>query len=371
MLEQANLILKTTGVDKLPSLPHVLLKLLNVLNQETEDFDQLTRLIRQDPALYTRFYFVSNLSKTDNNATQTFEQSLRHMGIDTIKNIINVSAVRQFFSPYSHEKIAFLKQHWQHSLLCAQLAKSLALHIDYKNIDDAYAAGLTHDIGQLVLENAYPKRYTTIFAQLSEDEYFHDLESEEFSTTHYQVSALLLKRCGINHAIIDAALYHHEDSSLILDAHPLVKIINLSNQLSNSDFKPEDAHVFATAEQLFGLSKPELLGLLDSAKNEVSQIAQSLEMSFKADGADGETASKIDGDDQLKQVQLAEQVRNIALFNGAQQHLLNNTNKYIAVKNIELQAGLLFSICSVIVFEYDETRNCVTALTSLFNLNLS
>ena len=63
MLEQAYFILKKTGVDKLPSLPHVLLKLLNVLNQETEDFKQLAYLIRQDPALYTRFLFISHLSK--------------------------------------------------------------------------------------------------------------------------------------------------------------------------------------------------------------------------------------------------------------------------------------------------------------------
>jgi len=363
MLEQANFILKKTGIDKLPSLPHVLLKLLNILNQEPGDFDQLARLIRLDPALYTRFIFAGSLSKSNENTPQTLEQSLPHMGIDTIKNIINISAVQQFFSPYSHEKVAFLKQHWQHSILCAQLAKLIAEQAGYRYCDDAYIAGLTHDIGQLALENAYPKKYTTTFAQLSEDEYFHDLEKEEFGTSHQQVSALLLNRCGINHTITDAVQYHHEPPALILDAHQLVKIINLSNLLSNSDFKAEDLHVFEAAEKLFEISKTDLLALLQTAKDEVSTIAQNMGMHFKADGTDGETASKIDGDDEFKQVQLAEQVRNIALFDGAQ-HLVRSDNKHEAVKNIELQAGLLFNVNNVIVFEYDETNNRVTVLTS-------
>ena len=364
MLEQANIILKTTGVDKLPSLPHVLLKLLTVLNQENGDFDQIAALIRQDPSLFTRFLFVSNLSNTGNTSYQPLEQTLPLIGIDTIKNIINISTVQQFFSPYSHEKVDFLKQHWQHSVLCAQLAKTIAQHTCYKNIDEAYIAGLTHDIGQLALENAYPKQYTSIFAQLSEDEYFYDLENDEFGTTHHQVSTLLLKRCGITHAISDAVLYHHEASSLILDAHPLVKIINLSNQLSNSDFKPEDTHIFDAANKLFGINKDDLMVLLQSAKNEVELLAKNLEINFKENGADGETSSKVDGDDELKQVQLAEQVRNIALFDGAQQPSNHSSNKYDAVKNIELKAGLLFNINNVVIFKYDENNNRVIALTS-------
>lgn len=364
MLEQAKVILKKTGVDRLPSLPHVLLKLLNVLNKENGDFGRLAHFIRQDPALYTRFLYISNLSDSSKTSSQTLEKLLPRIGIDTIKSIINTSAVQQFFSPYSRAKVEFLKQHWQHSILCAELSKLLAEHLNYKNSADAYVCGLTHDIGQLALESAYPEQYTSTFAQLSEDEYFHNLESDEFGTTHQQVGAFLLKDCGINHVITDAVLYHHEETVLILDAHPLVKITNLSNRLSSSYFKIVDTHVFETAEKLFGIPQIKLIELLLSAKVAVSAIASNLEMDFKADGADGETASKIAGDDDLKQVQLAEQVRNIALFESAQKNSVQIINKFDSVKNIELQAGLLFSISNIIVFEYDEKNNQVTALTS-------
>ena len=294
MIEQAKVILNKAGVDKLPSLPHVLLKLLHVLNNENDDFEQLAQLILQDPALYTRFSFIGNLPSNHKNSLNSLEQLLPIIGIHVVKNIINTTAVQQFFSPYSIEKVAFLKQHWRHSILCAELAKLMANHISYKKADEAYIAGLTHDIGQLSLESAFPKKYTSTFAQLSEDENFFNLENEEFGTTHQQVSSTLLKACGINKLIADAALYHHEESNLILDAHPLVKIVSLCNQLSSSDFKKEDTSIFDTADKLFNLSQATVLELLQTAKDTVGSIAINIGIDFKADGADGETSGKID-----------------------------------------------------------------------------
>lgn len=364
MLKQAKIILQKTGADKLSSLPHVLLKALEVIHRDDLTFEQLANIIRQDPALYVKTLLIINQSKCDTTSSDSFEGCLSCLGFDTLKNLVITSAVQQFFSRYTHERIDFLKQYWQHSILCAEIAKSIAIHIGYKHSEDAYTSGLVHNIGQLVLENAHPNKYTSTFAQLSEDDYFHDLENEEFNTTHAQVGALLLREKNVNPFITDAVLYHHEPSDLILDAHPLVKITSLSNQLSSSDFKQEDKHIFESAEKMFGLSRPLLLEILETAKKEVASITSSLEINMNIDGMDGETAKHIEGDDQLKQVQLAEQVRNIAILDGANQQLAKSSQQKNLLQTIQLQAGILFGITNCSIFYYDENKNQVKALAS-------
>jgi HD-like signal output (HDOD) protein len=200
MKQKAQQILQKADVDKLPSLPHVLLQLLDICYKESISFTELANILRQDPALYARACSICHHQNCDTDgspqtdATVAIEKSLQKLGINTIKSIAVTATVQQFFSRTSLERTDFLKEHWQHSLYCAHVARAIAEVCNYSNIDEVYTTGLLHNIGQLVLETAYPDKYTTTFAQLSDDTIFHTLELDEFGTTHQQVGAELLKR---------------------------------------------------------------------------------------------------------------------------------------------------------------------------------
>lgn len=371
MNQKAKQLLQKTDVDKLPSLPHVLLHLLEICHDESLSFSELAKILRQDPGLYARVYSVCNrddcdsgkssIVKQQSGAPLTIEQALQQLGINTIKSIAVTSTVQQFFSRTSLERTDFLKQHWYHSTYCAIVAESLARLCHYSNPNEAYTTGLLHDIGQLVLETAYPDKYTLTFAQLSEDEYFHTLEKDEFDTTHQQVGAELLKKHGASSFIYDAVLYHHEKFDHILDAHPLVKIINLANTLTSTYFKEEDQEVFEAASQLLGLNKPLILEMLEKSQERLKNISHSLEIKLAFDGMDGETAKQQNAEDEFKQVQLAEQVRNIALLDGIHQHLSRTgtpgENQTALLNVISQHMGILFGVSQCILFLYDATED--------------
>ena len=382
---KAKQILQKADVDKLPSLPHVLLNLLEICHEETLSYEELAGVLRQDPGLYTRVYSVCNRNQCYKNASinrsagtsPSAEQTLQQLGINTIKSIAITATVQQFFSRTSIERTEFLKQHWQHSLFCANVAQSIAKHCNYADPEEAYSTGLLHDIGQLVLETAYPEKYTITFAQLSEDEYFHTLEQDEFETTHQEVGAELLKKHGANSFIYDAILFHHEPAEQILDAHPLVKIINVANMFTSSVFKEEDQQVFDDAELLLGIEKPLLLEILEKSRERVTTTTRSLEIMIAVDGMDGESAKQQIASDEFKQVQLAEQVRNIALLDGIHQHLSrshdydsdqqNNSPDDIkkALLNIVSQhVGILFGVSECMLFLYDAASDSVKAIAA-------
>ena len=370
MNNKAKQILQKADIDKLPSLPHVLLQLLDACHDENLSVNELASILKQDPCLYARVYSACfrNHSINEQAASEgSIEQTLQQLGINTIKSIAVTATVQQFFSRSSPERTDFLKQHWFHSLYCAMVAESIARLYNYKHPNEAYTTGLLHDIGQLVLETAYPDKYTNTFAQLSEDEIFHTLEHDEFGTTHQQVGALLLKVHGANSFICDAVLYHHESLDRIADAHPLVKIVNLANILTNSYFE-EDQQVFDAAEQLLGLNKPRLLQILEKSQQRITDISHKLEISMIVDGMDGKTTKQQNASDELKQAELAEQVRNIALLDGIHQHLSHRSGQgegqeallNIISQNIEI----LFGVSQNILFLYDVTSDRVNAISA-------
>ena len=370
MMQNAKLILEKADVDKLPSLPHILLELLEICHDESLSFNDLASILEQDPGLYARVYSVRHHNNSNNmllepgNTTSHLVQTLQQLGISTIKSIAVTAAVQQFFSRTSYERTQFLKQHWHHSLYCATVAESIAKLCGYNDPNEAYTTGLLHDIGQLVLETAYPNKYTLTFAELSEEESFYTLEQNEFDTTHQQVGAELLKKHGANSFIYDAVLYHHESVDRILDAHPLVKIINLANMLTNNYFNTEDQHVFDAAEQLLGLNKTLLLEMLDKSKERIKTKVNALGVSLSIDTINGEKIKQQNASDEFKQIQLAEQVRNIALLDGIHQNLSRCEGKDVLLHIISQHVAILFGVNQSILFLYDAVDDRVKATSA-------
>ena len=362
MRNKAKKLLQKTDVDKLPSLPHVLLPLLNICHHESISYEDLAAILSKDPALYMRVFSVCHRIGCSHGNDEKLEQLLKGLGINTLKSIATTSAVQQFFSRNNHERNAFVKQYWQHSLLCATVSESIAEHIGYQYPEEAYTTGLIHDVGQLILESAYPGKYTATFAQLSEDDYFHDLESDEFGTTHQHVGTELLKKHGFNNFIADAIQYHHEPVENLLDAHPLVKIINIANQLSTSSFNDEDKFVFDAADELLGLSAPLLMEMLNKSRERVKRFALELEIDLEVDGIDGDTARQISSREQFKQIRLAEQVKNIALLDGLHQHLSCACDEKSLLAIIKQQIGILFGVDQSLLFLYEAGNDTVRAV---------
>ena len=361
MQKEAIQLVQKMDADKLPTLPHVLLHLLDACQDENVSFEQLAHVISKDPALCVKTISACGVDCT---SIDNLEQALSRVGINTIKSIAITSAVQQFFSRNNQERTAFLKQHWYHSVFCGCVAEQLAEYISYKHPDEAWYAGLLHDTGQLVMEAAYPDKYTSAFAQLSEDDYFHDMEIEEFNSTHYDVGADLFRKSDGNTFLADAIMYHHEPVKKILDAHPLVKIANLANLLSREQFKENPKEALKAADKLFGLSKTLVEGLLKNCKEKVDQIAESFDVELATDDTDSETAQTIFANDELKLVQLAEQVRNIAMLDGIHQHLSRIDGKKQLLHALKQNISILFGINNCILFLYDAGSDRLQAIAT-------
>lgn len=359
-----NNLLEETELTKLPSLPHVLIQLLNACQQDTACFDTLAEIINKDAALSAKVLSVANSPVYGKRHELTsLKQTLLFLGLDTIKSIAITASVQQFFSRYSKEKSRFLKGFWEHTLYTAIVAKSLAKLTSYHNPEEAYLAGLLHDIGKLIFENYSQHEYSSLVYTDNSSEELLKRENEKYNITHNDIGAHLLGIWGVTDAICDAIKYHHASTSDILEAHQLVKIIHISNSITTNVHINKEALLNYT-NRLFDLSDSVLLDILNNAKTEVKKIAASMEIDI------GNIAS-LESRDEEKQIQLAQEVRNISLTQGSMQLLSENVDG-IDFSAVQKSTMILFGLDKSCLFLYDEDNNSLNIehTTSQINRNI-
>ena len=89
---------KDINVEKLPSIPHTLIKLIDAFHDQDVDFKQISDIIQKDPALTAKLMSVANSAAYAQCSFKEFERLLVVLGMDTVKAIATTAAVQQFFS---------------------------------------------------------------------------------------------------------------------------------------------------------------------------------------------------------------------------------------------------------------------------------
>jgi HD-like signal output (HDOD) protein/nitrogen-specific signal transduction histidine kinase len=264
-----------TAIDQLPSLPQVLVQILDAIHGDNADFQHIADIIRQDMAMASKLLTVSNSSYYGREQScESVERALLFLGTDVVKTIVITASIKQFYSQFSQNHQLFLQKFWRRSLVTANLAQVLATLTSYSSPDEAYLCGLLTDVGQLLLLTHNETEYLKILEEAEDDQQLLLAEKQHLSFDHCQQGADLVESWQLSNFMADAVRYHHESSDLILDAHQLVKIINLSSSLGAEGDITDEA--LAAADNLFGLNESLTRELRSRIDNDVNSMASSL-----------------------------------------------------------------------------------------------
>ncbi len=313
-------VLENIEVSKLPSFPHVLVKLLEACQRPDAAISSLSTIVDKDAALSAKVIAAANSPLYGlRNPVRSVERTLVVLGFDTIKTIAIASAVHQFFANLSADRGAFLKSFWRHSMRCATLARNLASLSGYPNRDEAFLAGLLHDVGKLVLAQRYPDKYGAV--QTLADEH-HDLvaqEREHFGIAHHEVGFWLIRNWHLDSFLAEAVLHHHEPSPRLIESHPLVRIVHVANLWAVSDVLGSEPGAQA-AQTLFGLTFEMSAEQVRQAEQEVAKVAASLDIDV-SEADSYERRQVVQAQDAAVMDRLAAEVRNIGLLDGVRRQL--------------------------------------------------
>lgn len=314
MTTAASPLIRTMDIKNLPTLPHILLRVLDLCNRDDTSLQDIAELVGQDAALSSKVIGACNTAQfSRQNKFVSFEQNLSMLGLDMVKTITISSSFYQVFNNLNLSPGFDLKAFWGASLTSALMAKAIAKEMDYPYAEEAYLAGLLLNIGQLVLWSNSPKQYAALLADQINDEELLAQETEKLGNNHCEVGAWLVNSWDMNSFIADAVLYHHMPREKIANTHLLIKIAHIANSLTMSNAKTTTPYI--EEEQLSGISAESLRRIVDSARAQANNVAQSIGIEITTRGEDGVAAEKNDQDNMRQQkTQLAMELRDIVLI---------------------------------------------------------
>jgi HD-like signal output (HDOD) protein/signal transduction histidine kinase len=338
-------------MEKLPALPQILVRLLKICQNDNADFHEISRVVSQDAAISGRILTLANsafYSSADN--VSTLERALLVLGTDALKSLIINAAVQQFFDSFDKKHTPFLKAFWRSSLCCALLSKSFASLTKYAIPEQAYLAGLLHNVGSLVLQSQFPERYQTMLDtedNITEGRDIAAAEMREFGVNHCDLGAELLSRWGVDKLICDAVSYHHENTESVGDAHHLLKLVALAATLSDAQALT-NPQSYSAAETLFGLIDPLTKEIVLQIHDEVEAVAKSM-------GVNIDSPLQNHDEGRIAMASLATQVKNIGLLQNVKDSLSQSRTQHEFNAQVVNTISVLFGVESALLFEVNDS----------------
>src|SRR5690606_16919387 len=153
------MVSESRAVERLPSLPQVMIRILDAIHHENADYQHIADIIRHDTAMTARLLDVANSSYYGRaKSCQTIERALMFLGTNTVKTIVITASMKQFFNRFNPHHRPFVKAFWRRSLISANFAHILANLTAFPAPEEAYLSALLMDVGQLILLNQHDQR---------------------------------------------------------------------------------------------------------------------------------------------------------------------------------------------------------------------
>lgn len=259
------------AVNKLPSLPTVVMELLASMDQEDINIDALAAKITQDQALTAKTLRLANSSFYGMaHQITTIAEAIAILGFRTVRSLATTAALIGTFANHAQGRFSFTP-FWRHSIAAAVCARELATHLKL-NAEQAYTAGLLHDIGRLVLVTQFPRDFEGVMTQRAQrDCTLLDAEVAVLGLDHAMVGQALTQHWKFPLAMQEAVAGHHAPS--IPKGQPLTLVIQLADALAHAlDFSNDEDDLVPvvpdSAWQQLGLSDATLMAVMANSEKQ-------------------------------------------------------------------------------------------------------
>jgi putative nucleotidyltransferase with HDIG domain len=205
---------------KMPVFSTVAYRAIRLLGNEDTNLDDVESLVAADQTLAGHVIRAAN-SALMNSAVRVkgVRQAVTRLGLEAARQIVSAASLRKMFESKNSQAL------WNHSLYVAENAANIAAQSGQVSRDEAFLAGLMHDVGKLVILNL-PAPAQECRDRLTQSGCPGSIvERVVLGQDHSGIGARVLRNWRFTEGIASAVERHHTPE---LDASPLSSIVFLA-----------------------------------------------------------------------------------------------------------------------------------------------
>ncbi len=273
MIEVGQLTDKLSSIRELPTFPTTALEVMRLASDSETSAAELSRIVSKDPSLASRILRVANSPYYGfAKRISTIEWAIVALGFETLREtVLSLTLIDLFRGTASNHFDP--RKFWKHSIDTASAARSLAKEMKNRVPGEAYAAGLLHDIGTLVLYRFFQDDFAEIERLVEEDGLLlSQAEAVVVGTSHADIGAWLAEKWSFPLHFVEAIRYHHNPAYAQINPE-LTAIVHVANQIACYDgYSCSDAPIKfdVAAVQIVGIDRLgiSVKGLVDKYIND-------------------------------------------------------------------------------------------------------
>ncbi len=221
-------------IGQLSSLPSVAGRILQVAADGESNASDLLQVVSLDPTLAIRIVRTVNTSYYGlKNEVADLKTAISMLGFIEVRKLAMTVYVARLCEEQSSYRGYSREGLWKHLVAVGTIARMVSQVLQREEPEEAYMAGLLHDIGLLLADQYMHDKFCQVIDRVEDGAETDGVEREIFTFDHTDLGAFIATQSNLPERIVTAIRYHHRPSEYQGSERGLLDIIAVANYLAS------------------------------------------------------------------------------------------------------------------------------------------
>lgn len=270
-------------IQDISTLPNVAMKAMEIANDPDSSAGDLVRVVETDPSLSARILRCVNSSAYALREKVTnLQRAISFLGMREIRRLAVTASVSELFTrdevigPYQRRGL------WKHLVAVGLCARLIAMRQKMDGFEDAFLAGLLHDIG-IVFEDQYVHaQFRIVLGALDNSTTLAETERKHLGFDHTKLGAQVAESWRFPESVKAAISHHHMSVDYRGEAIMIVRCVEVANLICTvkgyTSVGRKLVHVPQPALNALSLTRQHLSVLTQDLEEELTKNASLLDL---------------------------------------------------------------------------------------------
>ena len=226
-------------ISQIAMLPEITIKIIELVEDPNSTANDLHNIISNDPALCARILKVVNSSFYGlPGQIGSINRAIVLLGLNAVKNIAISASLAKLFRGGQLSPHFSARDLWTHSVATATAAKVIADDMKVASSDEAFLAGLVHDLGVMVEMQYDRQKLIEVIERVAPGSdgvpaaCMLEAEQEIFGATHEDFGQGLATKWKFPKTLIEVVSHHHNPMGVPEENRRLPALIHIADRVA-------------------------------------------------------------------------------------------------------------------------------------------